>query len=240
MSDEGEHLTQVLITGGVLAPVVPQARERLDVVCGGEFLADLSGVLLARHRTGRDAPDALAAALAPLAGGYDLVLIDTPPVDVKLQTLALSAARWLLVPTKADTSSIRGLVSIADRVVEARRVNPALEVLGVVLFDVPSGAKRIRQDAAAEIREALGGVAPLFEHMVRSSPATAREARSRGLLVHELAEQVEGAEPFWKSLREGGAPTRLPGTAPALAGDYIGVVDAILTRIATNEQEVSA
>lgn len=237
LSDEGQHLAAALITGTPLQPVVKDARKNLDIVTGGEHLGDVAGVVFARHQSGRDTvPDALARCLAPVAGDYDLVLIDTPPIDVGLQTLALVAARWLLIPTKADTSSIRGLSSIADRVVDARAANPDLDVLGVVLFDVPSNAKRIRQDAAHDIETALGGVAPLFDHVIRSSPATAREARARGLLVHELAEQVEGAEPFWRRLRQGGGKTeRLPGTAPALAADYIGLVDTVLTRIAEQE-----
>lgn len=239
LSDEGEHLANCLITNSPLRVVVPEARPNLDVITGGEYVSDVAGVLFSRHQKGRNSSAVLADSLAPIANNYDLILIDTPPVDVNLQLLALVAARWLLIPTKADTSSIRGLSSIADRVANARNDNPDLDVLGVVLFDVPSAAKRIRAQASNDITEALGGVAPLFDNAVRSSPATAREARSRGLMVHELAEKVDGAEPFWKQLREGGPQSveRLPGTAPALASDYIGLVDSILTRIAHAESD---
>jgi cellulose biosynthesis protein BcsQ len=240
LSDHGQHLAGTLIAGGQLHPVIPAARERLDAISGGEHLTDLAGVLFARHTKGRDSADTLATSLTGIAADYDLVLIDTPPIDTQLQTLALTAARWLLIPTKADTSSIRGLAAIADRVVDARTRNPGLEVLGVVLFDVPSTATRIRQAAADDITTALGGAAPLFDQTIRSSAATAREARQRGLLVHELAEKVEGSQPFWQALRAGTPPDRLPGTAPALAADYVALVDAILTRISNRENEGSA
>jgi cellulose biosynthesis protein BcsQ len=83
-------------------------------------LADVAGALVARIARGAWTTDLLARALAPLVGSYDLVVIDTPPVDTTLQVMALGAARWLLVPTKADASSIRGIAPIAERVVDAR------------------------------------------------------------------------------------------------------------------------
>ena len=81
----------------------------------------------------------------------------------------------------------------------------------------------------------LDGAVPLFPTTVRSSQAVAREARDKGLLVHELAERVQGAKPFWESLKAGERPERLPGSAPALAADYVALVDSILLRIAELE-----
>ncbi len=81
------------------------------------------------------------------------------------------------------------------------------------------------------IRRSAGDVAPLFEGGIRDSAAVARETRARGVLAHELAEKVEGAEPFWKSLREGAPIARLPGSAPALANDYVRITDQVLRRI---------
>jgi chromosome partitioning protein len=234
-SDDGQALVNALLQGQALTPVVPNARDNLDVICGGDHLTDLAGALFARHSRGGDSTELLASALAPLAADYDLVLIDTPPTDAQLQSLALAAARWLLIPTKADAGSIRGLAGIAERVASVHRINPTLAVLGVVLFDVPTSATRIRAEASTNIEQILGGAAPLFDTTVRNSTAVAREARDRGLLVHELAERVEGAAPFWKALREGRPPERLPGSAPALADDFVRLVDAILTRISEQE-----
>lgn len=70
---------------------------------------------------------------------------------------------------------------------------------------------------------------------MRSSQAVAREARDKGLLVRALAERVEGAKPFWESLRAREKPERLPGSAPAPAADYVALVDSILQRIAELE-----
>ena len=56
------------------------------------------------------------------------------------------------------------------------------------------------------------------------------------ILAHELAEKADAAEPYWKALREGRTPTRIPGSAPALAEDYVLFTQEVLTRIAAHEE----
>lgn len=232
--DDGAGLVGSLVSAGPLEPSIREARAGVDVITGGERLDDLAGVLLSRHRRGDEAADALAGPLSELLdrSEYDIVLIDCPPGEPNLQLLALGAARWLLIPTRGDAASLKGMARIAQRLVQARAHNPGLELLGVVLFDVPSAATRLRREASAQIEEALGGAAPLFERIIRHSVAAA-DARGRGLLIHEHASLL-GGEPFWKALREGRAPTT-PGSAPALAGDYAALTHEILTRIAELE-----
>jgi len=235
--DDGQAMLQALVTGGKLAPSLSDVRPGLDVICGGERLEDLGGVLLSRYQRGKGVADLLAAALAEYLEDrdYDLVVIDCPPGEQNLQLLALGASRWLLVPTRGDAASLKGIVRIAHRLVEARVANPDLEVLGVVLFDIPSAATRIRREIAQDVSAALGGSAPLFDTTVRHSIA-AIDARRRGLLVHEHAAQLDDAEPFWMALRNGRRPASV-GTAPALAGDYAMLSHEILTRISSIEAE---
>lgn len=118
---------------------------------------------------------------------------------------------------------------------DARTGGHRLDILRVVLTGVPTAATRVRADATADITAVLGGTAPMLAAVVRSSDAVARECRAKGLLAHELAEQLEGAEPFWRALREGSTAQRLPGSAPALADDYVRVTDQVLLRL--NELE---
>jgi len=235
--DGGQHLANAMLTGTPLTPVLPDVRPGLDVIPGGDLLADVGGALLARQARGAARFDLLAASLAPLAPDYDLIFIDTPPTDDTLQLLALKASRWLVIPTKADTSSIRAIQRIAQRMAEARSNDHRLDLLGVVLAGVPTAAKAVRREAQEDVRSILGDVAPLFEGVIRDSAATARKARRDGQLLHEIAEQVEGAEPFWQSLRAGTPVQRLPGSAPDLASDYVRVVEQMLLRI--NELETA-
>lgn len=238
-SDAGTHLVDALTRGTPLRPVLT-ARPHLDVISGGEELDDFAAVQVARANRGRATGTELAAALAPLAAGYDLVLIDTPPATATLQRLAMTAARWLLIPTKTDASSIRGLAGVARHLVAAREDNPDLELLGVCIFDIAQSATGVLATARTQIEQMLGGTAPVFAHTIRHSTAAAKEARDRGLLLHELAEEVAGSEPFWKSLRAGEPTRRLPGAAPGLAGDYALLTDEILKRLDAAEQTMEA
>lgn len=235
--DLGQGLAAALVTGQPIKPTLRDVRPNLDVVTGGVHLADVAGALVARASRGASTTDLLARALTPVVGAYDVVIIDTPPVDTTLQVMALGAARWLLVPTKADASSIRGIQRIAERVADARRNGHQIHILGAVLTGVPTAASRVRADAIADITAVLGGTAPLISSVIRSSDAVARECRARGVLAHELAEQLEGVEPFWRALREGHTPQRVPGSAPALADDYVHVTEQVLQRL--NELETT-
>lgn len=237
-NDEGAGLFEAVSAGSPL-PEPFEVRPNLRLVPGGAELYALSSNLLTQVSDGRAFAHALTAALQPVAEDAALIVIDTPPGDVLLQNLALTTARWLVIPTSADTSSIRALHNIADRVDDVRPDNPDLEVLGVALWNVPAAASRIRREARTIIHEVLGESASLFETTIRSAPAATYETRVRGKLIHELAEEVEGAEPFWKALREGRA-VRHPGTAPALAAEYIALTDEVLTRMAAAEEQLEA
>ena len=232
--DHGQQLASALLTGTPLTATLRDVRPRLDVVTGGEHLSDVVGGLVARASRGASTTNLLAACLAPLATSYDLVLIDTPPVDVTLQAMALGAARWLVVPTRADASSIRGIRRIAERLGDSRGQH-AIDLLGVVLTGVPISARRVRSDASRDIQTMLGAAAPLLTTTIRSSDAVARATRDEGVLVYELAERVEGAAPFWQALRAGGTPQRVPGSAPALADDYVKLTEELLKRLADLE-----
>jgi chromosome partitioning protein len=235
--DHGQALAAALLTGQPLMPTLKGVRPNLDVVCGGDQLTDVVGALMSKANRGQAEMDFLARALAPIADNYELVFVDTPPVDPTLQMVALGAARWVLVPTKADASSIRGIRRIAERVVAVRTVQHPIDVVGVVLTGVPKAASRVRASAARDIVDLVGAAAPLFDATIRASEAAARETRARGLLVHELAELVHGSRPFWEALRDGVSPDRLPGTAPALASDYFHLTEELLKRLSALEGE---
>jgi chromosome partitioning protein len=234
--DDGSGLVGSLAAGLPLAVTVEAVRPGIDVISGGERLDDLAGLLLSRHRGGHAVADVLAEPLSRLleANEYDLVIIDSPPGEPNLQLLALGAARWLIIPTRGDASSLKGMVRIVQRLVEARQHNPNLELLGVVLFGIASSATRVKREISAQITDALGGAAPLFVSTIRHSVA-ATDARGAGLLIHEQASRLEG-EPFWKALKEGRKPMS-PGAAPALASDYASLSHEILVRISELEQQ---
>ncbi|WP_194839793.1 ParA family protein [Aeromicrobium yanjiei] len=240
--DNGEQLTRAILTGDPLQPTKVGVRENLDVVTGGEYLSDTAAALAARAQRRGGVAHMLAKPLAPLAATYDLVIIDTPPVAETLQLLALGAARWLVIPTRFDASSIKAMRSIAARVEEARSPEHRLDILAVVLAGVSASATKVREGAETNIKSMLEGMDEdlLLPQMIRESAATARACRDRGMLAYEIAEEVEGAQPYWEALRSGQPIKRLPGSAPALSDDYIKLTDQLIRRLAAHEEQQEA
>ncbi|WP_298462060.1 ParA family protein [uncultured Cellulomonas sp.] len=235
--DHGEAAFQAITTGAALTPI-RDVRANLDVIPAGEYTEDLAGVLDARRgRRGEEAVmESLAVSLAPIAGDYDVVLLDCPPKGRVIQEIALAAARWLLIPTKSDVSSRKAISHIADRFTAARTVNPEVDLLGVVLFGSGTSTTRLRQDTLREIAADLQAEDPLFHAVIRHAEVSAVQARNSGRLVHELEEVARTQEPWYTRLRT--RTTDQPVVASSvtgLAGDYQQLAEEIVARLEKHE-----
>ncbi len=235
-SDSGQHLVDVLTHGQPLTPALRDVRPNLDVVPGGDALDALEDILVGRVKRGNTIHTLFADALAPVAGEYDLIVVDTPPTRPLLLRLALGATRWIIVPTRPGRTSIEGLRTLAADMDAVRQTNPQLELLGALLYDVEAGAKVIRRNAIDDITQILGGAAPVFTTVIRHALAPVCDSEEKGLLIHEVAEMVDAEEPYWKALKEGRKPNRVPGSAPALADDFVLLTDEVLRAIAAREE----
>lgn len=240
-ADNGKYLVKTLFNGESLAPLIQDVRPNLDVIPGGSELDELEEIVLARQRRGLEGRTILRDALEAVEDEYALIIIDTPPSRRSaLVQLALAAARWIVIPTKSDRASIKGLSVLAEQVVAIREVNPEIDVLGAVLFGMGAAATVRRRFAADDVRNVLGDSALLFESIIRHAEAAADDAREKGRLVFELAEVVHNEEPFWKALKEGRNTRRVAGSAPALAEDYVLLTDELLKRIGAAEEAEAA
>lgn len=231
---DGEGLLRAVVAGQPL-PVSPAVRPGLDVVMGGPAVGDLLGIAFARAgRGGSTVGDLLQASLAPVAAGYDLVLMDTPPGERLLVEAALQVASYVVVPTRADDASLDGLERVAERCVAARGRNPGLALLGVCLFAVGARSRRLAEGARQAVEQVLGGVAPVFTAQVRHAEAAAVDARRQGLLVHELEEAARTARRGrLAALRARQRPEEdlLTRDAAGLAADYAAVSFEMLARM---------
>ena len=236
-SDDGQHLVDAIMGRHPLSPPLVGVRPNLDVIPGGEALDSLEDLISGQIKRGHDVQQRFAQALAPIASNYDLIVIDTPPTRPLLLRLALSATRWIIVPTRPGRTSIEGLRALSSEIAAVRDTNPDLELLGALLYDVETGATAIRRNAIEDITTVLGGAAPVFGHVIRHALAPVCESEEKGLLIHEIAERVNNAEPYWKALQQGRRPERIAGSAPALAEDFVLLTQEILTTIATREAE---
>ena len=142
----------------------------------------------------------LKQALESLRDQYDAILIDCPPSLELLTINALAAADSILVPVQCEYFALEGLSDLMStlRMVK-KRINPALEIFGVVLtmFD---GRTNFSTQVAQEVRrhfpgKVFGAVIPrnirLAEAPSHGLPVTVYDRSSRGAHAYrDLAAEV--------------------------------------------------
>ena len=187
---DGQGLYRAIHDRVPLHPV-RDVRPNLDVIPGGEAVGELVPLLMARLM----GPDgvgvvlSLARALQPIAPFYDRIVLDSAPENDSLEQLALGAARHLYVPTRSDSSSIRGMRRIARNFKNVRRqVNPWLRVAGAFLYASNPTATQLHDQVKDDIRETLGEGTPILSTVVGYREKPAVNARRKGLLFGEYAE----------------------------------------------------
>ena len=148
----------------------------------------------------RDREHQLRRVLQPLAEKFDYILIDCPP-SLELLTLnGLCAADGILIPVQCEYYGLEGLSDLmaALRAVK-RRVNPGLEIFGVVLT-MYDGRTNFSAQVAQEVRRHFPG--KVFTTMIPRNvrlaeapshglPATAYDRTSRGAQAYgQLADEI--------------------------------------------------
>ncbi len=72
--------------------------------------------------------------LKEFSGEYDAVILDCPPSLSLLTVMALTCADKVLIPVQAEFYALEGLAQLVETISLIRdRLNPALEILGVLL-----------------------------------------------------------------------------------------------------------
>jgi cellulose biosynthesis protein BcsQ len=238
-SDGGEGLLQA-VTGA--APLTPlkEVRPGLDLVAGGPRTGELAGHLSRAALSGQLVHGWLERALAPVAGEYNLIVLDCPPGEALIHTLAMTTAHFVVIPTQPDVASIHGLGAVFARLLEVRAsTNPSIEVLGVVVGPVGTQSTAIVRDTRARLADILGETIPVFDPTIRNAQAAAVHCRDRGLLAHEY-ESAAGAALPWYKLRGEKKTPRFSSAASGLAEDYQRLTEAILAAYTTRQSELAA
>ncbi len=104
-------------------------KDNLSIITSSIALASLEVGLVAR--TMREL--ILKKALKQISAPYDYILIDCPPQLSILTINALSCADYVLIPSKTDYLSYRGIEQLLDTIAVTREeCNDTLEVMGVI------------------------------------------------------------------------------------------------------------
>jgi chromosome partitioning protein len=258
-NDSGKAIVQAVWGGGDLL-VLRNVRPNLDVVPGGRNLALVSKIstdsAVAADLAGGGVGPAFADVLAAIAPDYDVVIIDCAPGNPELQQMALTAARYVLIPTRTDPGGWDGLRAVGPQVKAVRKVNPQLTYLGVVVFAHSANATRVMKGTRAHLDEVADTVR-LLDTFIRHSATAAHDCRVRGQLAREVGQDASRlAQERVAALREqqrirrtagqsDGAklitlPTALSGTADDVAGDYERLAREVLQFIAASENDTPA
>ncbi|MBF4588024.1 ParA family protein [Curtobacterium sp. VKM Ac-2887] len=243
--DDGAGLSKALLYGDLLQPI--EVRPNVEVVPGGRLVEYINTSLAQQFgQSGEAATRArlsLASALAKIGDQYDLILLDCPPNTDIIQSIAVAAARYILIPAKADEASYQGLTLTAERLDKVIDINPEVDLLGVVNFDSSASETVVRRDFAESVVQALGGEearASVFETYVRHSGSTAKATREKRLLVHELDKKVKTGEKWYESIKRGVkhvAPG--PQSAGSVADSLYAVTQELIVRLTEKEEEAA-
>lgn len=197
------------------AVVVPSVRPGLDLLPSTGILAGAEVELVtANQREFR-----LRMALGQLAERYAIVLIDCPPSLGLLTVNALVAARFVLVPIQCEYLPLEGLAQLVTTVdLVKRRLNPPLDVIGVVLtmFDART---RLALQVVQEVRRVFGARA--FRTVIPRAVRLA-EAPSHGQTIFEYDPSSRAATAYAELGRELLDRLGLPATCEPLAVAHDG------------------
>ena len=76
----------------------------------------------------------LKEALAPIAGQYDYIIIDTPPALGVLTVNALTACDSVIIPAQAEVHSLQGIGLLYETIKAVKKyTNPALTIKGILI-----------------------------------------------------------------------------------------------------------
>lgn len=141
----------------------------------------------------------LGKALETLRGNYDYILIDCPP-SLELLTLnGLVAADTVLVPVQCEYFALEGLTDLMNTLkLIRRRMNPSLEVEGVVMT-MYDGRTNLSLQVAAEVKRVFRE--KMFSTVI---PRNVRlsEAPSHGKPVLEYDYASRGAQAYMSLAQE--------------------------------------
>lgn len=154
----------------------------------------------------------LRAAIAPIRGSYDIILLDCPPALNLLTLNALAAADSLLVPVQCEYYALEGVSELFNTLSRLRRaVNPLLRIEGLLLT-MYDERTNLAAAVAADLRSFYSGL--VFKTAIPRNVRLA-EAPSYGQPIMHYDPRSRGAEAYLKLAEEVlGNEQKTTGTRP--------------------------
>ena len=125
---------------------------------------------------------------------YDVIVLDCPPNLGNLTLNGLVAADAVLIPCDPSPLALTGVHALAEAIEQvAARLNPRIDVLGVLLTRVDGRNTTLNQAIDGEIREAFGDAVLPVHIGINSSLGKAQHA---GQDIFQFAPESRGAEHY--------------------------------------------
>lgn len=144
----------------------------------------------------------LAEALQEVRGDYDVVILDCSPDLGALEVCAATAARYVLIPVQAQrmpANATRNLMEFLEGI--RGRVNPTLEILGVLITMVEARTK-VAREMVGHIREQFKKRGErVFTTEIRRN-TTLAEVPNRRVSIFEHDPNSAGAEDYENLTKE--------------------------------------
>jgi len=136
----------------------------------------------------------LKQALSPVAGDYDIIVIDCPPQGGEMQTAGIYAADKIIVPTTAEPAAVAELAPTMNAI---RTANPAADV--AIVATMVDARATITKIMLARISEAAAGYGAAFLGNVRRAAAV-QEAQALRRSLYEYAPHSKPAADYLRIL----------------------------------------
>ena len=135
----------------------------------------------------------LKNAIAPVSDTYDYVILDCPPSLGLLTINALTASDRLIIPIQGEYYALEGLSQLMDTInIVKKKLNPELEILGVVLTMF-----NLRTQLSRQVKEETDKYfgSKVFKTVIPRNVRLA-EAPSHGLAICDYDKNSKGARAY--------------------------------------------
>lgn len=141
----------------------------------------------------------LKNAIAQIRDAYDFIILDSPPSLGLLTINALTAADRLIIPIQGEYYALEGLSQLMDTInIVTKKLNPDLEILGVVLTMFNMRTQLSRQ-VKEETDKYFGK--KVFKTVIPRNVRLA-EAPSHGLAICDYDKNSKGAKAYEALVKE--------------------------------------
>jgi chromosome partitioning protein len=191
--------------------LVLNVRTGLDLLGANNALAGAEVELV--QMTNRE--QRFLRALEPVQSRYDVIIVDCPPSLGLLTINAFTASDRVIVPIQCEYLALEGLMQLINTMdLVKRRLNPALDVLGVVMTMFDSRT-RLSTQVVENVRKFFPN--RMFRTIVPRSVRLA-EAPSHGQTIMEYDPRSAGASAYRRLGDEVVSRLKLPD--PTIVDDF--------------------